>query len=128
MAFCVVVPRWRYTMQSITHLHSTSREVPCATSGRSKLCFGGEENPDRVTPPVQAGDVMIVPTSMAHGLLQDMNGANGAFEMVGSYPNGCHWDMCYGVPADDEKVRSICSLPWFQREPIPGDHGPVLGV
>lgn len=124
----VVVPQWRYTMYSTTHFHSTSHEVLCVTSGRAKLCFGGEDNPDRVTPTVQRGDVMIVPAGMAHRLLQDMNDASGAFEMVGSYPNGCHWDMCYGVPGEDEKVESTRSLPWFQRDPIFGDHGPVLEV
>ncbi|KAJ4389524.1 hypothetical protein N0V93_006994 [Gnomoniopsis smithogilvyi] len=124
----VVIPQWRYSMYSTTHFHSTSHEVLCVTSGRAKLCFGGEENPDRVTPIVQAGDVMIVPAGMAHRLLEDMSGTNGGFEMVGSYPKGYHWDMCYGLPEDDEKINSIKSLPWFQKDPIFDEYGPVLDV
>lgn len=57
----VVLSRWRYTMYSSTHFHSTFHEILCVASGRAKLCFGGEENPDRVMSTIQAGDVMIAP-------------------------------------------------------------------
>lgn len=34
----VVVPRWRYTMYSTTHFHSSAHEVLCISAGRAKLC------------------------------------------------------------------------------------------
>ncbi|RSH93718.1 hypothetical protein EHS25_006365 [Saitozyma podzolica] len=100
----VVSPRWRYTMYSTTHFHSTSHEVLCVFSGRATLCFGHEDNPDRVQLDAEAGDVM----------------------MIGSYPKGCDWDMCYGKPEEEIKVQGIKDLPWFERDPIYGDEGPCL--
>lgn len=128
MSVGVVVPQWRYSMYSTTHFHSTSHEVLCVTSGRARLCFGGDENPHRVEPTVQAGDVMILPAGVAHRLVEDLDAARAGFEMVGSYPEGFHWDMCYGKAGEMEKVRNIGGLPWFQKDPIFGDHGPVLDV
>lgn len=130
----VVAPSWRYTMYSTTHFHSTSHEVLCVTDGRARLCFGGEGNPRRVEPTVRAGDVMIVPAGVAHRLLEDLSGSlagdggQGGFEMVGSYPAGCDWDMCYGRAGEEDKLRGIEKLGWFRRDPIFGDEGPVLDV
>ncbi|KAL2210180.1 hypothetical protein CC79DRAFT_1330565 [Sarocladium strictum] len=120
----VVVPAWRYTMYKTTHFHSTTHEVLCVTRGRARLCFGGEENEGRVEPVVQAGDVMIVPAGVAHRLLEEMGGEG--FEMVGSYPEGCDWDMCYGQDGEEAKVSGIKDLMWFTRDPVYGDHGPTL--
>jgi uncharacterized protein YjlB len=77
-----------------------------------------------VEPVVQEGDVMIVPAGVGHRLLEEMDG--GGFEMVGSYPKGCEWDMCYGRPGEEAKVEAIKDLVWFQTDPIYGDEGPVL--
>lgn len=120
----VVVPAWRYTMYKTTHFHSTTHEVLCVTRGRARLCFGGEDNEGRVEPVAQAGDVMIVPAGVAHQLLDEMGGEG--FEMVGSYPEGCQWDMCYGQEGEEVKVNAIKDLKWFTRDPIYGDNGPVL--
>lgn len=95
------------------------------TRGRALLCFGGEENPGRVEAAVEAGDVVVVPAGMAHRLLEDVE---GGFEMVGSYPPGHSWDMCYGRAGEEEQVREIARLVWFGRDPIFGDEGPVLDV
>jgi uncharacterized protein YjlB len=109
-------------MYSTSHFHSTSHEVLAVFSGSAKLCFGGEENPQRVESVVEKGDVMVVPAGVAHRLLED----KGGFQMVGSYPKGCHWDMCYGRKGEEEKVEAIKKLKWFERDPIYGDEGPVL--
>jgi uncharacterized protein YjlB len=118
----VVSPRWRYTMYSTTHFHSTSHEVLCVFSGRATLCFGHEDNPDRVQLDAEAGDVMVLPAGVGHRLLDD----HGGFQMIGSYPKGCDWDMCYGKPGEEIKVQGIKDLPWFERDPIYGDEGPCL--
>lgn len=46
--------------------------------------------------------------------------------MVGSYPKGKSWDMCYGTPEEGDKVKGISALGWFDRDPLYGDDGPVL--
>lgn len=98
------------------------------TSGRARLLFGGESNPDSLTTEVGVGDVMILPAGVAHRLLEDL--VDGVFEMVGSYPKGCdNWDMCYGQESERDKVEAnITQLPWFERDPIFGQKGPVLDV
>ncbi|KAI1455532.1 RmlC-like cupin domain-containing protein [Annulohypoxylon moriforme] len=119
----VVEPQWRYTMYSTTHYHSTSHEVLCISQGKAKLCFGGEDNPGKVEKEVVQGDVLILPAGVGHRLLRDIT---GRFEMVGSYPKGYNWDMCYGKRGEEDKMESIRTLPWFERDPIYGDTGPVL--
>ena len=121
----VVTPQWRYTMYSYSHFHSTVHEVLCVSSGEAKLCFGGEDNPKRVEPVVERGDVMIVPAVAAHRLLEDLE---GGFTMVGSYPTGKDWDMCYGRAGEEQKVKGIGGLGWFERDPLYGDDGPILEV
>ncbi|GKT44707.1 uncharacterized protein ColSpa_04888 [Colletotrichum spaethianum] len=119
----VVEPQWRYTMYSTSHFHSTTHEVLCISSGRARLCFGGEDNEGRVEPLVEKGDVVVVPAGVAHRLLEDYD---GGFEMVGSYPRGCHWDMCYGKKGEEAKVEGIGGVAWFAKDPVYGDHGPAV--
>ena len=113
----VVDPRWRYTMYSTTH------EVLCIARGKARLCFGSEDNPQRVESVVQKGDVLIVPAGVGHRLLEVVE---GGFEMVGSYPVGPSWDMCYGKEGEESKVQDISRLAWFEKDPIYGDEGPAL--
>lgn len=84
-------------MYSTSHFHSNAHEVLCISSGKAKLCFGGEDNPQRVEPVVGEGNIFIVPAGAAHRLVEDLT---GTFKMVGSYPKGKSWDMCYGREED----------------------------
>ncbi|KAF1809456.1 RmlC-like cupin [Eremomyces bilateralis CBS 781.70] len=108
-------------MYSQSHFHTTADEVLCVSSGSAELCFGGEDNTGRVETTVEKGDVMIVPAGVLHRLMAD----KGGFQMVGSYPKGCDWDMCYGKKGEEEKIQKIKDLPWFSKDPIYGDDGPV---
>ncbi|KAI8962595.1 RmlC-like cupin domain-containing protein [Daldinia sp. FL1419] len=119
----VVEPQWRFTMYSTTHFHSSTHELLCISSGKAKLCFGGEDNPEKVEKEVKQGDVLVVPAGVGHRLLED---PTGGFEMVGSYPKGYSWDMCYGKKGEETKIQNIQELPWFEKDPIYGDDGPVL--
>lgn len=110
-------------MYSTSHFHSTTHEVLCIASGAAKLCFGGEDNPQRVESVVEEGDVIVVPAGVAHRLVEDLT---GAFDMIGSYPRGKSWDMCYGKEGEEEKVKGIARLGWFERDPIYGNQGPTL--
>lgn len=124
----VVEPQWRFSMYSTTHFHSTTHEVLCISRGKARLCFGGEDNPGKVEKQVEKGDVLIVPAGVGHRLLEDLTEEDNGFEMVGSYPQGYSWDMCYGKKGEEAKVRSIAKLPWFDKDPIYGDQGPALDV
>lgn len=119
----VAQPQWRYTMYETTHFHSTTHEILCIARGKAKLCFGGEDNPDKVEPVVHRGDVIIVPAGVGHRLLQDLD---GGFEMVGAYPVGKSWDMCYGREGEEDQVQEIARLDWFTKDPIYGEGGPAV--
>ncbi|KAI5195068.1 hypothetical protein AUEXF2481DRAFT_63259 [Aureobasidium subglaciale EXF-2481] len=121
----VVEPAWRYTMYSTSHFHTTSHEVLCISSGSASLCFGHEDNPSCVKETVKQGDVIIVPAGVAHRLLEDLE---GGFEMVGSYPKGKSWDMCYGKRGEEGKVKGIGGLGWFGVDPVYGVGGPAVDV
>ncbi|KAI9711653.1 MAG: hypothetical protein M1812_007086 [Candelaria pacifica] len=119
----VVTPQWRYTMFTTTHFHSTAHEVLCISSGRARLCFGGEDNSKKVESEVTKGDVVVVPGGVGHRLLEDLD---GGFEMVGSYEAGKSWDMCYGKKGEEKKIESISKLGWFDKDPVYGDGGPAM--
>jgi uncharacterized protein YjlB len=109
-------------MYSDTHFHSTGHEVLCIASGSAKYCFGGEQNEGRIEPVLERGDVVVVPAGVGHSLLEE----HGGFQMVGFYPVSQNWDMCYGRVGEEEKVKGIADLAWFDRDPIYGDGGPSL--
>lgn len=48
--------------------------------------------------------------------------------MVGCYPKGKAWDMCYGNKREDEKIECIKALGWFDTDPVYGEKGPALEV
>lgn len=116
---------WKLQMYSTSHFHSTSHELLCISTGSARLCFGHEDNPSNITPTVSAGDVIVVPAGVAHRLLEDIE---GGFEMVGSYPKGKSWDMCYGKKGEEKKIKEIEKLGWWKRDPVFGDEGPALEV
>ncbi|KAB8337086.1 hypothetical protein FH972_021390 [Carpinus fangiana] len=123
----IVEPQWRYTMYPMSHFHSTTHEVLCVVSGTALVCFGGDENNGRVEPRLQKGDVVIIPAGVAHRLVssEDVGGPE-RFEMVGSYPVGKKWDLCYGRKGEEEKVQEIKDLGWFDADPLYGENGPVM--
>ncbi|OAL03010.1 cupin domain-containing protein [Phaeosphaeriaceae sp. SRC1lsM3a] len=118
-----LTPQWRYTMYSTSHFHSTTHEVLCVFSGRAKLLFGGEANPGKVEAEVSAGDVLVVPAGVAHRLVEDVE---GGFSMVGAYPKGCSWDMCYGKGGEGDLSWKVGDVKWFEKDPLYGEDGPVL--
>ena len=110
-------------MYETTHFHSTTHEVLCISHGKAQLCFGGEDNPVKVELAVQKGDVIIIPAGVGHRLLRDLE---GGFEMVGAYPTGKQWDMCYGREEEQTKVMEIGRLAWFDEDPVYGPGGPAV--
>jgi len=111
-------------MYSTSHFHSTTHEVLCVTQGSADLLFGGEDNPEKVEVGAEKGDVIIIPAGVSHKLVKDRQ---GNFQMIGSYPPGKNWDMCYGKKGEESRFASIKDLAWFKKDPIYGEDGPVLG-
>lgn len=92
-------------------------------SGSALCCFGGEENEGRYEAVLAKGDVVVVPAGVGHRLLAERE---TPFQMVGSYPPGRQWDMCYGQKGEEEgKIDGIKRLGWFDEDPVYGEHGPV---
>jgi uncharacterized protein YjlB len=58
----------------------------------------------------------VVSAGVGHYLLKDLN---GEFEMVGSYPKGKSWDMCYGKEGEKKKVKGISKLD-YERSHLRG--------
>ncbi|KAI0071310.1 hypothetical protein K474DRAFT_1669137 [Panus rudis PR-1116 ss-1] len=118
------IPQWRYGMYHITHFHSTTHELLVIASGSAKLCFGGENNPERLEADVKKGDAILVPAGVAHRALEE----DGSFEMVGSYPVGASkWDMCYGKEGEDVEGK-IRALSWVKKDPLYGEDGPAMHI
>lgn len=46
--------------------------------------------------------------------------------MVGAYPRGKRWDMCYGKKGEESKIEDIKKLRWFDKDPVYGAQGPSL--
>ncbi|KZZ88430.1 Cupin, RmlC-type [Ascosphaera apis ARSEF 7405] len=119
----VVVPQWEYSMYTTSHFHSNTPEVLFVVSGSADLCFGGPDNPHKLLQLLKAGDVVIVPPGVAHNLVEDRD---GDFQMVGCYPPGKSWDMCYGKKGEKDVASNIEAAGWLKGDPVWGDKGPVV--
>lgn len=111
---------WRNGVYGYHHYHSTSHEVLGVYSGSATVQFGGASG---ITQEVGMGDVVVIPAGVAHKNL----GATPDFAVVGAYPAGQHWDMCYGK--DGERPRAdeqIAKVPLPKTDPICGPDGPLL--
>lgn len=110
---------WVDGIYDFHHYHSTSHEVLAVCSGRARVLFGGEHGMEWT---VSAGDVIVIPAGVAHKTL----GTEGSFIVVGAYPHGCKYDMCYGKreerPAAD---RNIVCVPIPDFDPLYGPDGPL---
>ena len=92
------IPQWQYGMYKRSYYHSTTHEALGVFKGEAKLRFGVSDaevadDSNSVTLSVSVGDVLVIPSGVAHRALED----SGGFQMVGAYPEGAkEWDMNYG--------------------------------
>jgi uncharacterized protein YjlB len=111
---------WRNGIYSYHHYHSTAHEVLGVYAGEAKVQFGGEEG---VVDTVQAGDVVVIPAGVGHKNL----GASSHFGVVGAYPEGQDYDMCYGNPEErPQAIRNIARVAKPKLDPVFGKDGPLL--
>ena len=109
---------WRNGVYPFHHFHSTSHEVLGIARGRAVLRIGGERGRDV---PVLAGDVVILPAGTGHRRIS----SEGAFLVVGAYPDGRAWDLLEADSLSEEDVvhaeRLIATLPVPARNPVTGE-------
>ncbi|UCD53099.1 MAG: cupin domain-containing protein [Phycisphaerales bacterium] len=111
---------WINGIYDFHHYHSTAHEVLAIAAGEAKVQFGGKRG---VIATVEAGDAVVIPAGVAHKNL----GSGYDFTVVGAYPKGQHYDMCYGQegerPAADQNIASV---PLPQADPFGGPTGPLM--
>lgn len=111
---------WVDGIYDFHHYHSSAHEVLAICAGHAEVQFGG---PQGAQTSVSAGDVVVIPAGVAHKNL----GSSADFTVVGAYPQGQSYDMCYGKagerPAADDRIRNV-ALP--QSDPLTGPSGPLI--
>jgi len=90
---------WRDGIYGFHHYHSTAHEVLGVYGGSARVRLGGENG---ISLEITRGDVVIIPAGVAHKNL----GSDQDFRVVGAYPIGQSWDMCYGEPRGKTPGRS----------------------
>lgn len=113
-------PRWRATVFTYHHFHSTAHEVLGVASGTARIMFGGPLGDEL---DVVAGDVVVIPAGVGHKRLS----SSADFLVVGGYPPGADWDLLTGEagerPLADENIARV-EVP--QSDPVFGVNGPLL--
>ena len=107
--------QWRNGVYTFHHYHSTAHEVLGIAAGSAVLTLGGEGGHNL---PVEAGDLLVLPTGTGHFLLQ----AHPGFLVVGAYPVGQTWDICRAAPTP-AAVDRMSTLPFPQSDPFNGKAG-----
>ena len=111
---------WRNGIYNFHHYHSTAHEVLIFYSGSATVQLGGEKG---ITQIIRPGDAMIIPAGVGHKNL----GSSSDFAIVGAYPKGQAWDMCYGKPGERPKAdQNIARVPLPKADPLYGDHGSLM--
>jgi uncharacterized protein YjlB len=111
---------WRNGVFTYHHYHSTAHELLAVYSGSATIQFGGDRG---ITTSLERGDVVVIPAGVGHKNL----GSALNFAVVGAYPKGQTWDICYGKP--DERPRAddnIARVPLPEADPIYGADGPLI--
>ena len=111
---------WRNGIYAFHHYHSTAHEVLACYHGSARVQLGGEPG---ILQMMNVGDVILIPAGTGHKKLC----ATDDFAVVGGYPQGQNWDMCYGKSGERPQAdHNIARVPLPQSDPIYGPDGPVL--
>lgn len=111
---------WRNGVFPYHHYHSNSHEVLVVDSGSALLQMGGENGKQLEA---QQGDVFILPAGTGHKLLKKRAG----FSVIGAYPNGQDYDICYGKKEErPEKLNNINEVLRPNNDPIYGRQGTLF--
>lgn len=112
-------PRWRASVFTYHHYHSTAHEVLGVASGTAEIMLGG---PRGETFSVAAGDVIVIPAGVGHKRIS----ASSDFLVVGGYPPGADWDLLTGEPGERPQAdENIARVPMPESDPVFGVGGPL---
>ena len=103
---------WRNGIHPHHHYHSTAHEVLAVYGGSARVQFGGESG---IIAEVRSGDAVVIPAGVGQTRIWRAAG----FRVVGAYPRGQTWDMCYGSPAESDREPTRTSRASPCRSPIP---------
>lgn len=111
---------WRNGIYPFPHYHSTAHEVLGIARGEARVRFGGARGAALT---VRPGDVVVIPAGVGHQNL----GASADLLVVGAYPGGAAWDLCYGRPEERPRVlANIARVPLPAADPVDGREGPLF--
>ena len=111
---------WRNGIYPYHHYHSTAHEVLAVCRRSARVQLGGEKG---IMQKINAGDVIVIPAGVGHKNL----GASSDFLIVGAYPKGQDWDMCYGKRTEHQRAEhNIARVPLPVADPVYGADGPLL--
>ena len=111
---------WRNGIYSFAHYHSTAHEVLGVCRGRARVRLGGGRG---LVQDVKPGDVLVLPAGTGHQNL----GASPDLLIVGAYPDGQSWDLCYGKANERPRVlHNIARVPLPEADPVYGADGPLV--
>lgn len=115
-------PRWRASVFTYHHYHSTAHEVLGVAAGTARLMLGGMHGEEV---DVAAGDVIVIPAGVGHKRLSSSDG----FMIVGGYPPGQDWDLLRGDAGDRPQAdENIAAVPMPRSDPARGADGPLLSL
>ncbi|UCF98323.1 MAG: hypothetical protein JSV89_02025 [Spirochaetaceae bacterium] len=113
---------WRNGVYPYHHYHSTAHEALGVYSGSATIQFGGPAGPAET---IHSGDVAVIPAGVAHKCLE----SSADFRIVGAYPRGQSWDMCYGKPGERPRAdRNITAVADPQKDPVQGSEGALSRI
>ena len=111
---------WRNGIFPFHHYHSTAHEVLGIATGEAEVQFGGKNGVVRT---VRPGDVVAIPAGVGHKNL----GFSRDLCVVGAYPPGKGWDLCYGKPEERPQVlEDIARVALPLLDPVYGEDGPLM--
>lgn len=115
-------PRWRSTIFTYHHFHSTAHEVLAVASGEARVMMGGPKGDELA---ISAGDVIVIPAGVGHKRLS----SSGDFLVVGGYPPGQDWDLLRGAPGERRAAdENIARVPMPETDPVFGPSGPLIDL
>jgi len=113
---------WVNGIYDFHHYHSTAHEVLAICAGQVTVQLGGDRG---ITAELAAGDVVVLPAGTAHKRLD----SSGELVVVGAYPKGQHYDMCYGQEGERPLTDSnIAQVPLPELDPVHGADGPLMST
>lgn len=115
-------PRWRASIFTYHHYHSTAHEVLGVASGNAWVLMGG---PGGRELRIAAGDVVVIPAGVGHCRLSSTRD----FLVVGAYPPDTDWDVLRGQAGERPGAdHNIAAVPLPASDPVHGAAGPLLDL